>query len=118
MDAAQLFNIDDADQLRAMLLEKLQELAARDDVAAKQNALIAAREAEIKDRDATIAAWSSAVDKRDEIIRHRDITIEALTFELARSDQPDQRLRARLEPALIEQEGAHVRDAFGDVRRV
>ena len=84
MDAAQLFNIDDADQLRAMLLEKLQELAARDDAAAKQNALIAAREAEIKDRDATIAAWSSAVDKRDEIIRNRDITIEALTFELAR----------------------------------
>ena len=78
MDAAQLFNIDDADQLRSMLLTKLQELAARDDMAATQNALIAAREAEIRDRDATIAAWSSAIDKRDEIIRNRDITIEAL----------------------------------------
>jgi transposase len=70
MDAAQLFNIDDADQLRTILLDKLQELAARDAAMAKQDALI--------------AEWTSAVNKRDETIRNRDITIEALTFEIAR----------------------------------
>jgi transposase len=70
MDFAQLSTIDDADVLRAMLAEKMAEIAsyssliaARDDAMAKQNALIAAR---------------------DETIRNRDIHIDALTHEIAR----------------------------------
>lgn len=70
MDAAQLSTIDDVETLRALVLEKSAQLAARD--------------ALIKARDAAIGEWTTAVDARDAIIRNRDITIEALTFELAR----------------------------------
>jgi transposase len=77
MDFAQLSAIDDVEALRALVLEKTAELAARD-------AVLAAREAEIKTLDSAISEWTSAVGQRDEIIRNRDITIEALTFEIKR----------------------------------
>ena len=77
MDFAQLSAIDDVEALRALVLEKAAELAARD-------AALAAREAQIESLGTVIAEWTSAVGQRDEIIRNRDITIEALTFEIKR----------------------------------
>ena len=63
MDCARLFHIDDADVLRAMVLEQASTIMAR---------------------DAAIDAHAAALAARDETIRNRDIHIEALTFELAR----------------------------------
>ena len=92
MDFAQLSTITDAEILRGLVVEKLNEIAARD-------ALITRAERSLAARDALIAI-------RDESIRNRDIQIEALTHEIARlrrlqfaakseAMDPEQRARAR-----------------------
>ncbi len=63
MDAAQLSAITDADELRALLLDKIAVIAQRDDALAERDALIA---------------------RREQAIHQRDIQIEALTYEIAR----------------------------------
>ena len=70
MDFAHLSTITDADILRGLVVEKLNEIAARD-------VLLAVR-------DQYIAAHATVLAIRDESIRNRDIQIEALTHEIAR----------------------------------
>jgi transposase len=95
MDFAQLSAITDADILRGLVVEKLAEIARRDNehsqqiaehttqISAQEKAL-AARDTRIAERDAQIAKSDALLAHRDESIRNRDIHIEALTREIAR----------------------------------
>lgn len=91
MDFAQLSTITDADVLRDLLAEKLDEIAARDAVIAQREkhlvdseALLASRAAQIAAHEDQIARHTALIAKRDESIRNRDIHIDALTREIAR----------------------------------
>ncbi|MDQ3188819.1 MAG: IS66 family transposase, partial [Pseudomonadota bacterium] len=70
MEFAQLSTITDADILRSLVVEKLNEIALHTQQLSAQATILA-------ERDALIA-------RRDESIRTRDIHIEALTREIAR----------------------------------
>jgi transposase len=70
MDAAHLSTITDPEILRALVTQKLAEIAQRD-------LLLAERDQGIAERDHLIA-------ERDKAIRHRELRIEALTHEIAR----------------------------------
>lgn len=77
MDFAQLSTISDADILRGLVLEKLDEITRRDHQLTAHAQQISAQAGALAERDALIA-------RRDEAIRTRDIHIDALTREIAR----------------------------------
>ena len=84
MDAAQLSTITDADVLRGLLAETLNEIARRERALTERQQQLAERDAQLASRDALLASRDALIAKRDDAIRKRDITIEALTFEVAR----------------------------------
>lgn len=77
MDFAQLSTITDADVLRGLVVEKLNEIALCEQALIEREHILAARDALLASRNALIA-------KRDETIRNRDIQISFLTHEIAR----------------------------------
>lgn len=77
MDAAHLSTIADPEILRALVAEKMADIAQRDRLLAERNEALAQQQQAITERDQRIT-------ERDHIIRHRELRIEALTHEIAR----------------------------------
>lgn len=84
MDFAQLSTITDANILRGLVVEKLNEITLHTQQLSAQAKTLAQRDALIATNRAMLAEHDALIARRDESIRTRDIHIEALTREVAR----------------------------------